>query len=190
MIWCRTRLPMTSSFPLPYHSPLAPSVVGSYVALRFYATFRYVLHTLYYYAEACGSSSMWRCLPLLLFLLRGETLLSPASFFALLPLIVIAVVVVLFVVIISVLRELPSIHLSRPLFLIAPLLLVSVAFWYLTFIWNCHARCWLPAAPAPRLPCPSPTPSPLRLCWESFSCTAIMLIAAQFLWTRRCLLFA
>lgn len=52
-----------------------------------------MLHTLYYYAEACGSnsssSSMWRRLPLLLFLLRGETLLSPApvSFFvALLPL--------------------------------------------------------------------------------------------------------
>lgn len=64
---------MTSSLPLSS----APSVVGSYVALRFYATFRYVLHTLYYYAEACGSSSsMWRCLPLLLFLLRGETLLS------------------------------------------------------------------------------------------------------------------
>lgn len=114
-------------------------------------------------AAACGAVCLCYC-----FCCGAKRCSLSCFFFCFASAIVVAVFVVLFVVIISVLRELPL----QP-FLLAPFLLVSVAFWYLTFIWNCHARCWLPAAPAlpllflhsPPFDCAeSPFPAQ-RLCW-------------------------
>lgn len=189
MIWCRARLPMTSQLspsPFPTTPPsllLAVMLRCAFMQLSVMCCIHFTIMLRLVAATACGAARLCYC-----FCCGAKrcSLLLPFFFVALLPLLL------LFCLSSSsaCCGNSPTAPYP-PSSCLPPLAAFACFCRFLVFNIHLKLSCPLLAPGCPGYPSPSLflSPSP-RLCWESSSCTAIMLIAAQFLWTRRCLLFA